>query len=119
MATIREKEDLEAFGYDETRFDFLEEEVEEIPTCAYCDCEGTTENPIITRKFKLFNKPKTELICQSCLNEELAYESEERASAALKRRYVPTTRTGTPTSTLIGEVGSVTSALRTRVLGLS
>lgn len=119
MATIREKENLEAFGYDETRFDFLEEEVEEVPTCAYCDCEGTTENPIITRKFKLFNKPKTELICQSCLNEELSYEKEERASAALKISHAPITRTDTPTSTLIGEVGSVTSALRTRVLGLS
>lgn len=58
--------------YGESREDFIEVEEEEVDRCIYCN---SSEN-VVRRRFKLFNQTKTELICKSCLEEELRYESE-------------------------------------------
>lgn len=58
--------------YGESREDFIDVEEAEVDRCVYC---GSSDN-IIRRKYRIFNRPKTELICTECLSEELEYESE-------------------------------------------
>lgn len=52
--------------YCEFKEDFIETDEEDVDRCVYCE---STEN-LISRKFKVSNKEKTELICSSCLEEE-------------------------------------------------
>ena len=58
--------------YGESREDFIDVEEEEVERCIYCN--STTKLTI--RKYKMFNRPKTEVVCADCLAEELEYENE-------------------------------------------
>lgn len=58
--------------YGEFREDFIDTDEEDVERCIYCD---TTER-VQERRFTLFGKPKKELICLDCLEEELEEENE-------------------------------------------